>query len=126
MKLFGIIIALLLTLSVQLGMAQQVQVGDLRGSYICLMDGAPASFELRVNGQDASFEFCWDTRESACKTYQGVSPIITEGKLLKASPQPGAAPKDWDDVIVEVANVEMKWRITVYSENGIDYVFERQ
>lgn len=126
MKIYAILFAVLVAFGLQTGYTQQIPVSDLAGSYACLTQGAPASLAFEVDGQHISFEFCWNTHENACQTYQNVYPWVVNGAILAKGQQVNSPTQALENLLVRVAEVQGRYRITVMSGDGVDYIFERQ
>ena len=126
MKKIYTLFLVLLAVSWQYATAQQTQVADLNGNYVCLTPGVPGGLNLHVNGSAVELEFCPNVIENNCITYSEVHPTVTNGEIMARSAEPGNPPVAWQDVRFTVEEVQGKAQIKVIFADGIDYLFERQ
>lgn len=125
MKKISLLIALLTFLGFGYSAAQQMQVTDLAGDYVCTTAGLPASLTFAITKSDVELIFCPDIAND-CNSYKELFPTLVDGKIMQKNPEDTDSPINWTDIRLLVEENEGTITITASYADGIDYVFERK
>lgn len=124
MKKTSLLIALLIFMGFGLAKAQQTQVSDLAGEYVCSSVGIPASLEFAVQGSQIELTFCPDIAND-CNSYIEVYPTLVDGMIMQKGQEAGDPPRNWEDIRFVVEQNQGQVTIRASYADGIEYVFDR-